>query len=81
MVGGVALNGYEADTGEVTEMVRTTGPLGSRATAFDAVLVPPDDTACRRTLYSVPLVSPLILRGLDVDAGDRVVHVAPSSTE
>ena len=80
-VGGVALNAYEADTGEVMAMVRTTGPVVSRATEFDAVLAPPDEIACSRTLYSVPFVSPLMTRGLTVDAGDRVVQVAPSSTE
>ena len=49
MVGAVSPNAYEAATGEVTAMVRTTGPVGALLTMFDPPLMPALDTVCRRT--------------------------------
>ena len=81
MVGAVAVNAYEAATAEVIARVRDTGPVVDCATEFDCPLVPPGPTARRRTWYVTPSPRPVITSGLAVDAGDRLVQFAPSSSE
>lgn len=80
-VGGVALKAYEAATADVIAIVRLIGPLGVPDIRFDCALVPPGATTRRRTSYDVPLPRPLMMMGLDADAGLRDAHDVPPSVE
>ena len=54
------------------------GAVGVPLTAFDATESPTALTALIVTEYAVPLVRPVMVNGLVVDAGERAVYVVPS---
>ena len=57
------------------------GPEGTTFTLLLALLWPTSLMALSCTAYVVPFTSPVTTIGPVVDAGDRVIHVAPLSME
>ena len=76
------VNDTDADPSPAT----ATSPVGAAGTVrgvtdtgSDAAPAPTEFTARSRRLYEVPFVSPGIVTGLDVTAGENATH-APSSS-
>ena len=61
--------------------VASGGDAGSNTLTDADAPGPTAFTARSRTVYDVPLVSPVIVTGLVVSAGDSEVHVAPEFNE
>jgi hypothetical protein len=67
-----------------TKLVGASGTVptdGVKETPGDAQDAPTELIALILMLYKVPLLSPLIVNGLKLDAGLRAIQVVPSSVE
>ena len=69
------------DTPDGGSVTADGDPHGIARTVFESSPVPVEVRARIDTSYAVPLTSPVREIGEDVDAGDRVVQVAPPSID